>query len=242
MPQAVFDKCYFDQVALDEPGVTTQTILPSSIPSAEALGTPTIEAAHVIFPSSIASLEAFGNPTVIGLWVIVPSSIASAEAFGSLNIVYAQVIVAASIASAEAFGTARVGRALQHHILEGWYGQRAKGVNRAQVFGDDVFTEDWDWDELALVFDQLAQAHDLNLDSVAKAHARGGAMLRAAEVHAKAGYILVPLNCGQELYDVVQITDSRAGLIGAKRRVLALQHTYHPEKGTYALKLTIGAV
>jgi hypothetical protein len=42
------------------------------------------------------------------------------------------------------------------------------------VFGDDVFTEDWDWDELALVFDQLAQAHDLNIDSVAKAHARGG--------------------------------------------------------------------
>ena len=129
-----------------------------------------------------------------------------------------------------------------HSILEGEYSQQAKAINRAQVFGDEVFTEDWDWPEIELVLDILGQAQDLNLDTEARAHARGQAMLRDAEIHAGAGQITVPLNCGQELYDVVEITDQRAGLSAAKRRGLALQHTYAPSKGTYVLRIALGAV
>jgi hypothetical protein len=129
-----------------------------------------------------------------------------------------------------------------HSILEGEYSQQAKAINRAQVFGDEVFTEDWDWPEIELVLDILGQAQDLNLDTAASAHARGQVMLRDAEIHAGAGQITVPLNCGQELYDVVEITDQRAGLSAAKRRVLALQHTYAPSKGKYVLRIALGAV
>jgi len=99
-----------------------------------------------------------------------------------------------------------------HVIQEAVYRQYVKQVNRAQAFGDSVFTEDWDWDEVELVLDKLAQAHDINLDTTTKAHQRGDAMLREAAIRAISGYIIVPLNCGQELYDVVEITDSRAGL------------------------------
>lgn len=129
-----------------------------------------------------------------------------------------------------------------HPIFEGQYAVEAKGANRVQVFGADLLTEDWDWAEIGLVLDRLAQVHDVNLDSAAKAHARGQAVLRDAAIHAGDGHILVPLNCGQELYDVVGITDQRAGLAGARRRVVGLTHTYAPAKGRYDLRIELGGV
>jgi hypothetical protein len=129
-----------------------------------------------------------------------------------------------------------------HAIHEGIYRQYVKQVNRAQAFGDSVFTEDWDWDEVELVWDKLAQAYDMNLDTTAKAHQRGDAMLREAAIRAISGHIIVPLNCGQELYDVVEITDSRAGLNSAKRRILGLNHHYVPAKGIYSLTAILGTV
>ncbi|TET16399.1 MAG: hypothetical protein E3J81_03180 [Dehalococcoidia bacterium] len=129
-----------------------------------------------------------------------------------------------------------------HAIHEGIYRQYVKQVNRAQAFGDSVFTEDWDWDEVELVWDKLAQAYDTNLDTTTKAHQRGDAMLREAAIRAISGHIIVPLNCGQELYDVVEITDSRAGLSSAKRRILGLNHHYVPAKGIYSLTAILGTV
>jgi len=129
-----------------------------------------------------------------------------------------------------------------HVIHEGVYRQYAKQVNRAQVFGDSVFTEDWDWAEVELVLDKLGQSHDINLDDTTKAHFRGSATLREAAIRAISGYIIVPLNCGQELYDVVEITDSRAGLSSAKRRILGLNHHYVPAKGIYSLTAILGTV
>ena len=134
----------------------------------------------------------------------------------------------ASDSSVYAYGTA-------HAILEAEYTERARQANRVQVFGlpsSVAMTEDWDWEEIDLVYDRLAQVHDINLDTAAEAHARGEAMLRHAAIESEDGYIVVPLNCGQELYDVIEITDALAGLTAAKRRVLSLHHTYDTQKGT----------
>jgi hypothetical protein len=130
-----------------------------------------------------------------------------------------------------------------HAILEAEYTQRAREANRVQVFGlpsSITITEDWDWEEIALVYDRLAQIHDINLDTEASAHARGEAMLRHAAIESIDGHIVVPMNCGQELYDVIDITDSPAGLSAAKRRVLSLYHTYDTRKGIYNLKIGLG--
>ena len=108
----------------------------------------------------------------------------------------------ASDSSVYAYGTA-------HAILEAEYAKRARQANRVQVFGlpsSVAMTEDWDWEEIDLVYDRLAQVHDINLDTEAEAHARGEAMLRHAAIESEDGYIVVPLNCGQELYDVIEIT------------------------------------
>ena len=57
------------------------------------------------------------------------------------------------------------------------------------------------------------------------------------------GEITVPVNCGQELYDVVEVTDSGAGLADARRRVLGLSLRYSTgERPSYEQRITLGTV
>ena len=128
-----------------------------------------------------------------------------------------------------------------HSILEGRYITNSQAANRIQVFGDELVTEDWDWDEVEQVYDRVAQARDLNLDTTDEAHQRGQAILREGEMVSVGGHVSVPMNCGQDLYDVVDITSAEAGLDAARRRVLALQHAWAPSDGRYALRLDLGA-
>jgi len=132
---------------------------------------------------------------------------------------------------------------IDHVILEASYRELAQKVNRAQVFGDGVFTEDWDWDEIALVHDRLAQASDINIDSTTKAHQRGAAILRGDDIEGIDGHILVPMNCGQDLFDVIAITSPQTGLDASKRRVLSLTRTWTPSKPKprYDLRVGLGA-
>jgi len=44
------------------------------------------------------------------------------------------------------------------------------------------------------------------------------------------------------LYDVIAVTDRRAGLSGAKRRVTGIQVNYQAERGIYMEKLILGGV
>jgi hypothetical protein len=144
----------------------------------------------------------------------------------------------ASDSSVYAYGTS-------HAILEAEYARHIRQANRVQVFGfpsSVTMTEDWDWEEVALVYDRLAQVHDINLDTESEAHARGEAILRHNAIESLDGYISVPLNCGQELYDVIDITDALAGLTAAKRRILSLHHLYDTQKGVYTLKIGLGGV
>ena len=129
-----------------------------------------------------------------------------------------------------------------HDILEAAYRTSRPDTNRAQVSGDGVFTEDFDWTSIDLVLDSLAQDHDLTLDSAARAHRRGDVLIRSAAIAAEDGFVLVPLNCGQEIYDVVTLTDARAPVSAVKRRAIGLQHTYQPKRGVYTLRIALGAV
>lgn len=74
-----------DHITITVHYTETQTVAPTSIASAEAFGTPTIQPGEVVIsPTAIATAEAFGTPTVTpGAVTISPTSIASAEAFGT---------------------------------------------------------------------------------------------------------------------------------------------------------------
>ncbi|MBI4499419.1 MAG: hypothetical protein HY689_16145 [Chloroflexi bacterium] len=144
----------------------------------------------------------------------------------------------AAEASAYSYGGA-------HPILEGRYRTQMQDVNRAQVFGSGVFAEAATWTEIEEAADRLRQVHDLNLTTGAVAQERADAELRRAAFDAAAGELRVPANCGQEVYDVIDITDNRAGVSGALRRVLGLRLVYDARPGRpprYEHHLTLGGV
>ncbi len=221
-----------------EGGGETQTLIPTGIASAEAFGTAKLNLK--LITSAIASAEALGSPKLN--LKVTASGIASLEFFGDPTILPGSVTISPSgIVSLEAFGTPRIKGVIAHTILEARYTQHTKSTNQVEVFGNGVFTEDWDWDEIALVHNRLAQVNDLNLETTTKAHQRGEAILREADIEGSNGHILVPMNCGQDLYDVIAITSPQAGLSASKRRVLSLTLTWAPSKGKYTLKLGLGA-
>ena len=135
-----------------------------------------------------------------------------------------------------------------HPILEGKFRKGAWEFNRVQVEGYDpvndepVIVDTFTWSEIARIYDRLNQLEDRNIDTAQKAQARGEAYLRQAEIESASGAIRIPVNCGQQLYDVIDITDSRAGLSAEKKRVLGLILVYNPRRGEYDERLLLGAV
>ncbi len=135
----------------------------------------------------------------------------------------------------------------EHRIRDGRYRKGPWGLNRVQVGGYDaggalILADSFAWDEINRLYDRLRQIDDRNLGTVAETQQRGQAYLRQAEIKAAGGSILVPVNCGQQIYDVIDVTDARAGLGSEKKRVLGLVLVYQPERGEYSQRLWLGAV
>jgi hypothetical protein len=126
-----------------------------------------------------------------------------------------------------------------HAIEEGRYGDEPPPANRAQVFGTGVFAEAYDWDAIAETNDQPVQVADKNITTQAQAEARGDTLLRRSALAAPAGRLTAALNCGLELYDVIEITDPAAALTAAKRRVTALSLLYSAPAARYEQTLTL---
>ncbi|MGQ9573496.1 MAG: hypothetical protein ACUVV3_10025, partial [Dehalococcoidia bacterium] len=143
----------------------------------------------------------------------------------------------ANEASSYAYGT-------EHAIFRGRYGQQRPQANRAQVFGDGLFVEAFAWGEIEDAYDRVRQVHDLNLNTLPLAHDRADAEMRREEMASSGGQIVVPLNCGQELYDVISITDPPAGLADARRRVVGISMRYAAggKAPVYEQRLSLGAV
>jgi hypothetical protein len=95
---------------------------------------------------------------------------------------------------------------------------------------------------MAFFHDRTKQITDRNIGSVAAGQSLAGAYLRKAEIESTSGSISTPVNCGQQLYDVIEITDTRAGLAAAKKRVMGIAVSYLPERGEYEQKLLLGGV
>ncbi len=132
---------------------------------------------------------------------------------------------------------------LSHAIGEGAYRHGLPGLNRIEIEGAaDLVYQAFRWDELHSQADSLRRITDTNIDTVAKAQERADALFRGAEIKAVSGIVRVPVNCGQQLYDVIEISDTRAGFAGASRRVLGIRLSYQPAKAQYEHWLTLGAV
>jgi len=144
----------------------------------------------------------------------------------------------ASEASCYSYGT-------DHAILSGKYTE-AVTVSRARAIGRDVsdnriLEEALDWDLLALAIDQLEQDYDPNLQTAARAQERADAILRQISLRAERGNLVIPTNVGQELLDVVKVTDERCGISEENYRILAIQTDYDRRQGIYIQRLALCA-
>ncbi len=127
-----------------------------------------------------------------------------------------------------------------HQILEAEYRTHTQEVNHAYVLGLTHFSESFSWTEIGLVFNRTAQTHDINLTTAADCLARSAAQLRDQVLASRADAITVRPHVGQEILDVVSVTDATAGLATAKRRVIGTRLEYQPAKGVYLQTLTLG--
>lgn len=132
-----------------------------------------------------------------------------------------------------------------HVILEASYTEYTP-MTRAQVMGRTaadarVIESAFDWDELERGIDNLWLRYDPNLEDAATGQRQADAMMREEAQRAKGGGIRVPVNCGQELYDVIRITDSRVGMTTEKRRIMGMIMDYSRIGSHYQQVLTLGA-
>jgi len=137
---------------------------------------------------------------------------------------------------------------LTHVIFEGRYGKGSWRYNRVRVEGYDstqdtpVIASSFAWSEIDRLYERLRHVEDRNISSASEALERGESHLRKAEIATSSGEIRIPVNCGQQLYDVIDITDNRAGLEAEKRRVLGINLLYNPSRGEYEQRLSLGNV
>jgi hypothetical protein len=133
-----------------------------------------------------------------------------------------------------------------HPVVEGNYIAGALPLNRVRVeglgAGGKIIADSFAWDEVGRFPYRGAAVTDSSMTTAGDVAGLGESRLRQGELAAAAGGIVVPVNCGQQLYDVVGITDDRAGLAGVSRRVVGITLTYDARRGLYRQRLELGAV
>jgi hypothetical protein len=133
-----------------------------------------------------------------------------------------------------------------HVILDGQYITESPEINRAYIIGRDaygnpVYGTAVDSPELALVGERLDFIPDPAIPTTAQAGDVASAILAKMRLTRKRGVILIPPNCGQELFDVVQLSDSMANQSAVSFRVVGIRFEYNPKQARYQHKLILGA-
>jgi len=135
-----------------------------------------------------------------------------------------------------------------HAVIEGRSRVGVWQVNRLQAAGIDSETgfplsiDSFEWQQIEYFPDRIECIFDSNLSGVSQAETRAQSHLRKSSISSTSGKILVPVSCGQQLWDVVEVTDFRIGLSSTLRRIGALELVYRPGKGEYFQLITLTGV
>jgi len=141
------------------------------------------------------------------------------------------------------------GAAGEHTIMAGKYGLRSPAYNHIEVFagvgsgGVPMFGDEVDYDEVDLVGHRLQKVYDYAYQSKAECDARAVAQLRKHEATMTRGEIVTLPNVGLEMFDVVTVTDARAGVAAEKFRVRAMEEVFDSTKQPliYRQRVELGA-
>lgn len=222
-------------------------VKPSSIVQALAYGTPAlIQGGLFILPGSIALVSSVGTPSLTFKQFISPPSIIQVVSIGTPLVSYFGIIKPSSIVQQISIGIPLLRKYVWHVILDGQYATETPGINRTYIIGRDqygypVYGTAVDSTELGLVGERLDFQQDLAIPLTAQAAEVAAAILSKIRITTKKGLILIPPNCGQELFDVVQISDSGANQSAVKFRVVGIRFEYNPRQARYEHCLLLGA-
>jgi hypothetical protein len=214
-----------------------------------AYGTPVVSVAGIVIsPQGIAVVIAYGTPSLVYPQTISPPGLSVPIAYGTPSIMVAGegVIYVPGHQQVIGYGTPTVLKYVWHVILDGQYQTETPEKNRLFVIGRDingnpVWGEAHDTTESALVGERLDFQPDPAISTTAQAEAVAAAVLLKMRLSRKKGFIIIPYNCGQEMWDVVQISDAGANQEAVKFRVVGIRFEYHSKQARYQHKLVLGA-
>jgi len=127
-------------------------------------------------------------------------------------------------------------------IFRGDYGETAINPNRAEVWGDTLMVMKGDWPQVAQVRDRLVRATTPTYPDVTRAGERADAELRRSEILTGGESIMVaPMNVGLEGWDVLQITDTNAGVSAIRRRVRRIKAYWNARHWSYHQIISLGS-
>jgi hypothetical protein len=224
------------------------SIKPPGYQQSIAYGTPTVGISGIVIsPQGIAVIISYGTPALRYPQTISPPGLAVPIACGTPSIVVAGVgvIYVPGHQQAIAYGTPTILKYVWHVILDGQYNIESPETNRAfvigrDVYGNPVYGEAQDADESALVGERLDFQPDPAIPTTAQAGDVASAVLSKMRLRGKGGVILIPPNCGQELFDVVQISDAGANQAAVSFRVVGIRFEYSPKQARYQHRLLLG--
>jgi hypothetical protein len=115
------------------------------------------------------------------------------------------------------------GGASGHPLTAASHTKGGQVFNHVEVFGlGSLVGEALDYGEINTTWrHSTIKLVDRQIDTQAKADARAIAEMNAARVTGHYSWLEGPVNIGQETGDIVDVTDSRAGLVAAERTVLS---------------------
>lgn len=152
----------------------------------------------------------------------------------------------AEIVDAQASDAADYAYGAGHTIIEARYMRALPETTRVRAEGrsgaDPVLDEAYDFTNLDKAGQRYHYIFDLDIDLAAEATDRVSAVMRDMVVETSQGSITVPANAGIQLYDVLEITDSRAGLSAVKRRTAAYITHYDARKKVFAHDIGLSGV
>jgi len=223
------------------------TIKPPGYQQPIAYGTPAVSVAGlVISPPGLEVVVAYGAPSLLYPQTISPPGLDVVIAYGTPSVGIVGVISVPGHDQIIEYGTPTLLKYVWHVILDGRYLTESPETNRSFVIGRDqygnpVWGEAQDSTEIALVGERLDFQQELAIPTTAQAEDVAEAILSKMRLTEKRGVILIPPNCGQELFDVVQITDAGANQSAVKFRVVGFRFEYNPRHARYHHKLILGA-
>lgn len=115
---------------------------------------------------------------------------------------------------------------------------RVEGLDPAA--GTPVIGDVFDWDAVNNECGAAVNISDRNISSADRAVERGEVYLRKVKSSLTRAVLRTPVNCAQQLYDVISVTDKRAGIDAEAMRVLGITISYNPLRGEYEQTMVLG--